>query len=218
MTKAGIDDYLLNDLKALIKENVDPCLQIGVKTRSGFFSVPELVLTCVDYLGALYVGWNNEKAKNGRPIFTSSSKAEEYLRDVFGQVFSEYKIRGDLLWEIYRHGTVHLNEPKTLQNGAKRISWYLFKGGYGERMIIGQVPVGIGNYVQMPVSHLVPMQVTGLPGEWILPVCTTCLYEDLLSSIHVYAKMIQTNSSIEDRFRNTVNEMVKPDITNISWS
>jgi len=216
MNKQEIVGYLSNDLKPFLIEDITPCLQIGVKTRAGFFSVPKLVLTCVDYLGALYVGWNNER-KNGRPVFTSGPKAKAYLRDLFGQVYPEYKTHGDLLWEIYRHGTVHLNEPKILQNGARTISWQLFKGDFKERTIIGGVPTAPGKSIQMSQTHLVPAEIDGLPGEWMLPVCTTCLYEDLLASIDEYVGLIQKRSDIEDRFRKTVNEMVKPDITSITW-
>ena len=69
MTKAEIVDYLKNDLKPLVKDDVSPCLQIGVPTRAGFFSVPRLVLSCVDYLGALYMGWNGER-RDGIPKFS----------------------------------------------------------------------------------------------------------------------------------------------------
>jgi hypothetical protein len=217
MNKQEIVDYLSMDLKPFIIEDITPCLQIGFKTRAGFFSVPKLVLTCVDYLGALYVGWNNER-KNGRPVFTSGPKAKAYLRDLFGQVYAEYKTHGDLLWEIYRHGTVHLNEPKVLQNGTRTISWQLFKGDYKQRKVEGGgVPTAPGKFVRMDLTHLVPAEIVGLPGEWMLPVCTTCLYEDLVASIDQYVDLIQSNSAIEDSFRKTVNEMVKPEITGINW-
>lgn len=216
MNKREIVDYLSMDLKQFVIEDITPCLQIGVKTRGGFFSVPKLVLTCVDYLGALYVGWNNERARDGRPLFTSGSKAKAYIHNLFGEVYPEYKTHGDLLWEIYRHGTVHLNEPKVLLNGKRTISWQLFKGDFKERTIIGGVPTAPGKSVQMSQTHLVP-EIVGLPGEWMLPVCTTCLYEDLLASIDEYVSLIQKDPNIEARFRKTVDEMVKPDITSINW-
>lgn len=219
MTTKEVLDYLNVEMKTLVEDEIKPCLSIGVANRGGFFSVPMLVLSCVDYLGALYSGWQpSERDHNGRPIFTSSVKAVRYLHDVFGEVFPEYKKQGRLLWEIYRHGTVHLNEPKALQNGKKTISWYIFKGNWKERMIVGKVPTGIGKSVEMSfLSHIVPIEITGLPDEWIMPVCTTCLYEDLLGSLDVYSQMIQKDPTLEDKFRNTVNEMVKPDQTNITW-
>jgi len=217
MAKQEIVDYLKTDMKKIIEDDIKACLLIGVP-NSGYFSVPKLVLSCVDYIGALYCGWKTTEVFNsGRPNFTATWKAVRYLEDVLGQVFPECKVRGRLLWEIYRHGTVHLNERKALQNGARTISWYIFKGDWKERMIIGAVPTGIGSSVQMPVSHLILMPVAGLPNDWILPTCTTCLYEDLLASLDVYAGMIQKDPNLENNFRSAVDEMVKPDQTNITW-
>jgi hypothetical protein len=217
MTRQEIVGYLSLEMRKVVEDDIKPCLLIGAP-KGGYFSVPKLVLSCVDYLGALYCGWQpTERNSAGRPIFTSTLKAIKYLEDVFGQVFREYRSRGKLLWEIYRHGTVHLNEPKALQNGAKTISWFIFKGGWNERMIDADVPTGPGQSVRMYVSHIVPMEITGLPNVWILPICTTCLYEDLLRSLEVYAQKIQKDPNLENNFRNTVNEMVKPDQTNIPW-
>lgn len=219
MTKQEIADYLRTEMKTIVEDDIKPCLLIGVP-RGGYFSVPRLVLSCVDYLGALYCGWRTDEVfGDGRPNFTATRKAVKYLEDVFGEVFPEYRIRGRLLWEIYRHGTVHLNQPKALQNGARTISWYIFKGNWKERMIVGNVPTGIGTSVLMPVSHLVPMPMTRLPNDWILPICTTCLYEDLLVSLDVYADMIQkeTTPTLESNFKSAVDEMVKPEQTTITW-
>lgn len=219
MTKQEIVDYLRTDMKTIVEDDIKPCLLIGVP-RGGYFSVPKLVLSCVDYLGALHSGWKTTEIFNdSRPNFTATKKAVGYLESVLGQVFSEYRVRGRLLWEIYRHGTVHLNQPKALQNATKTISWYIFKGDWKERTIVGSVPTGIGSSVLMPVTHLVPMPITGLPNEWILPICTTCLYEDLLASLDVYATMIQkeTTPTLENNFRSAVDEMVKPEQTALTW-
>jgi hypothetical protein len=217
MTKPEIVNYIHIDMKKIVEDDIKPCLLIGVP-NGGYFSVPKLVLSCVDYLGALYCGWKTTEIFNsGRPKFTASWKAVKYLEDVFGRVFSEYTVRSKLLWEIYRHGPVHLNEPKTLQNGARTISWYIFKGDWKERTIVGTVPTGIGTSVQMVLQHLLPMEIIGLHNEWILPIGTTCLYEDLLASLDVYAGMMQKDFNLESNFRNAINEMVKPDHTTISW-
>jgi len=217
MITQEIVDYIAIDMKKTVVDDIKPCLLIGVR-EGGYFSVPRLVLSCVDYLGALYCGWKpTETYAGGKPNFTATRKAVRYLKDVFGQVFSDYKVRAELLWEMYRHGTVHLNEPKVLQNGTKSISWQIFKAGFNERMIIGGVPTGPGTSVQMYLSHLVPMEITGLPGQWILPIGTTCLYEDLVASLDVYAGMVLKDRSLEDNFRSAVNEMVKPEEVTIAW-
>lgn len=210
MSKREIIDYLTVDLKTACQNDILPAIQIG-QSEGGYFSVPRLVLSCVDYLGALYCGWKStECTRSGRPRFTASSKAIRYLEEIFGQVFGEYRVRGKLLWEIYRNGTVHLNEPKVLKNGANTIKWYLFKGNLTERM---HVRTGIGQ-----VSHLIPVPSPGHPNDWFLPVGISCLYQDLQDSLNKYADLIQTNPTLEDAFRSAMNEIVKPEPTNITWA
>jgi hypothetical protein len=221
MTKKDIVDYLTTDLKEIVNEDIKPCLLIGVPTLGGFFSVPRLVLTCVDYLGALYCGWKPTEMTNGRPNFTASWKAIKYIQDVLGQAYSEYGVRAKLLWAIYRHGTVHLNQPKVLQNGAKTIAWHIYKGqlSTGHQLIVSAVPTGIGTKVEMPIQHLFPMPIRGQSNDWILPISTTCLYQDLLESLDIYASMIQneTIATLGDNFRSAMNEMVKPEQTAMTW-
>jgi hypothetical protein len=218
MNKQEIIDYLTNDMKTLIEDDIKPCLLIH-QPRGGYFSVPKLVLSCVDYLAALYCGWQTHEAIGGRPNFTSTAKALRYLQEVFGQVFSEYRVRAELLWQVYRHGTVHLNEPKFLQNGAKTIWWQVFKGNFKQRMMLGAVPTGVGSSVQMVLSHLVPMEIPTLRNQWVFPICSTCLYEDLLDSLDIYAQKIDNDSTstLEAKFRSAVDEMVKPEQTTITW-
>jgi hypothetical protein len=217
MTKQEITDYLNIDMRKIITDDIGQCLLIG-KPEGGYFSIPKLVLSCVDYLGALYEGWNGERdSRTRRPIFTSSQKATHYIQNVLGQVFYEYRTRGALLWEIYRHGTVHLNQPKTLQYGAETIGWLIIKGGFEERTFIVQLPTTGGQKINKWIAHLVPDLYPNTTNEWFLPLSTTCLYEDLLKSLDVYIDMINKNPNLENNFRSAIDEMIKPDQTQITW-
>ena len=56
--------------------DVQPCLNLG-RDEGGYFGVPRLVLSYVDYLGALYDGYNGKRdAKTGRRIFTRGKYAK----------------------------------------------------------------------------------------------------------------------------------------------
>ena len=212
MSLSDIVTYLQSDLKQSILDDVQPCLQVG-KPRGGYFAVPRLVLSYVDYLGALYHGYAGERDRSRRRVFAKSAYAKAFLRDIFGRVDSHYAKHGDLLWEIYRNGTIHLYEPMALENQAAKIEWQVYK--HPDRTVILPVPIGGGAVKNMPVTHLVPMPV--LPNEWIQPISTVCLYEDLLAAIDVYTNAIQTDSAAECRFRETVNKLLQPERTSLNW-
>jgi hypothetical protein len=55
MNLTKIVKYLTEDLKASVQNDVKPCLSLGRK-EGGYFAVPRLVLSYVDYLGGLYHG------------------------------------------------------------------------------------------------------------------------------------------------------------------
>ncbi len=213
MSRDEIIEYLSVELKKVIRDDILPAIQMG-QGRGGYFSTPRLVLSCVDYLGALYCGWRTIEQQGGRPVFTATPKSIKYLEDIFGEVFAEYRVRAKLLWKIYGHGTVHLNEPKILTNGIQTIPWYLFKAGLTERMT-GMRGGTIG--IKDVITHLVPKEFE--PGEWILPVGISCLYQDLEDSLDKYANHIKTdpNPTLENNFRSAMDEIVKPETTTLTW-
>lgn len=212
MTINDIVAYLQSDLKQSVLDDVQPCLQVG-KPRGGYFAVPRLVLSYVDYLGALYHGYAGERYHSGRRVFAKSTYAKAFLRDIFGRVDSHYAKHGDLLWEIYRNGTIHLYEPMALSNQVAKIEWQVYK--HPDRTVILPIAMGGGAVKNMPLTHLVPVPV--LPNKWIQPISTVCLYEDLLAAIDVYTNSIQTDSTTERRFRETINELLQPERTDLSW-
>jgi hypothetical protein len=95
-------------------DDISPCLNLG-HDEGGYFAVPRLVLSCVDYLGAFYNGYRGRKDRSGRRIFTDGKYSKAVLNDLFGQVDANYRTYSDLLWEIYRNSTIHLHSPKLLK-------------------------------------------------------------------------------------------------------
>jgi hypothetical protein len=116
MVVSKILDYLTSDLKKSVINDVRSCLNLG-HDEGGYFAVPRLVLSYVDYLGALYNGYNGKRnERTGKRIFTSGKYAEIFLNDIFGRIDPNYIEYNALLWEIYRNGTIHLYSPKILKN------------------------------------------------------------------------------------------------------
>lgn len=175
MTTSEIDDYLRNDLKTSTVDDIEPCLY----GKGGYFGVPRLVLSYVDYLGALFHGYKHQE-KNKRKIFAKHSYAKRFLKYVFGLIDANYCSYGDLLWEIYRNGTIHLYEPLTLQNSDQKITWVTYKGHREKEFLSSPYSV--------EVTHLVPQYFRN--RIWIQPISISCLYEDLKSAIDLFSLMI----------------------------
>jgi len=204
MTSAQIRKYLINDLKVSLANDVKPT----VRPRSmegGYFSVPRLVLSYVDFLGALYNGYNG-KIVRGRRILARASYAKRFLKEVFGRIDVNYRIYGDLLWEVYRNGTVHLYEPMKLSNRGQVIGWMVYKGARRKLLPIGQKP----RYV----VHLVPFKMGKF---WVQPVSITCLYKDLIRAVEEYSKMIGRSSKLRVNFRQAANALKIPEPTHLVW-
>lgn len=129
MNKDEICEYLEEDLKKSIFNDVKPIIQPHEK-EGGYFGVSRLVLCYVDYLGALYIGYNGETDRSGRKKISTVNKAKSYIKHVLSKVDPLYESYGDLLYEMYRHGTVHLYQPKTFINKDTKetLSWLTHKG------------------------------------------------------------------------------------------
>ena len=205
MTKNEIVDYLTKDLKISVLNDVKPCLQL-TSSNGGYFAVPRLTLSYVDYLGALYNGYSGLTIK-GRRVFATSSCAKAFLENVFGTIDPNYKIYGALLWEIYRNGTIHLYAPLTLENQGKTIEWSVHKGQRTEQILGPSKPIW--------ATHLVPIQYSRT--GWLQPISIVCLYEDLLSAIDEYAKLISENSTLEQKFKQVADALQIPEHTSLKW-
>jgi hypothetical protein len=192
MTSTEIEEYLRNDLKDSIVNDIQPCL-VG---EGGYFGVPRLVLSYVDYLGALFHGYKHPNQTKQRS-FARHTYAKRFLKYIFGLIDSNYCYHGELLWEIYRNGTVHLYEPLTLQNSGRRITWVTYKGERNK--------VFLRSPYEVEVTHLVPHFFRN--HIWIQPISIDCLYLDLKSAVDLLAIMISKNQNLSLIFRNTANAL-----------
>jgi len=205
MTAAQMQDYLIDDLRRSLVNDVKPI----VKARSlegGYFAVPRLVLSYVDYLGALYYGYHG-LTSHGRRIFALQSYAKRFLKDVFGLIDVNYQNHGELVWEIYRNGTIHLYEPMRLENGGNVIGWMVYKGARRKLLPISRNPQW--------VVHLIPIRLGG--GVWAQPLSITCLYADLVRAVERYSDLIINNATLQDNFRTAANALRIPEHTRLAW-
>jgi hypothetical protein len=113
---------------------------------------------------------------------------------------------GEVLWEIYRNGTIHLYEPLKLKNSTEEITWLAHKGSRTETL---------PNPYNIQVRHLVPYEHGN--HWWQQPISITCLYDDLLHAINIYSSMISIDHTLETNFVQVADELQIPENTIVKW-
>lgn len=203
----------LNDLRRSAETDIAPIIQPR-NSEGGYFGVPRSVFSYVDFLGALYCGYGGQ-IRNGVRQIATSRKAERFITEVMGEVDQNYRINGEVLYRIYRHGTVHAYRPNALRRADGRvIAWICYKGSREDR-------VSDGNIVNIVATHCIPIRWTDTEDR--VPVSINCLYEDLLASIEKYYTMIENevgsnaNSALQQNYSNVVDALMLPEETTLTW-
>lgn len=188
MNLEQIKSFLEEELKEQILLDIAPILYIGQKV-GGYFGVTRQILCLVDFLGALYRGYDG-KRKNKRMVISETWKAKELIKGVFGDIDPKYRENGEVLYDMYRHGLVHLYQPRAIkQENGRKLEWVIYKGPR-ERAAIK-----FGERVIQNVRHL---GVTVNPSDKktdLLTISITCLYKDLLTAIDRYYVLLENDKS-----------------------
>ncbi|MGA9350610.1 MAG: hypothetical protein WBW48_17655 [Anaerolineae bacterium] len=130
MTVEEAVGYLDKNLCKSIINDVWPILdRWRCHSEGGYFGVTRLVLCYVDYLGALYCG---TQGNNNPRHLATSKKAKTYIKEVMSKIDPLYgeDYIANLLYDMYRHGTVHLYEPKRFidkKTHSKCLLWHVNK-------------------------------------------------------------------------------------------
>ncbi len=205
MSLQEIRDYLEDDLKASIRNDIGPVVQ--PRPEGGYFAVPRSVLSYVDFLGALYGGYGGDTDRSGRRRIATSEKAIRFIKDVMGEVDELYQRNGVLLYEMFRHGTVHLYRPHELRRSDGRVlSWLAYKGPREHWVNVPRA---------LKVRHLQPVRRNG-NSDW-LPVSITCLYDDLLLAVDVFWRKLQSDPHLVANWHSASVALCEPEPTNESW-
>ena len=204
MSIREIEEYLKDDLKVSLEHDVLPVLE----GPGGYFGVARAVLCYVDFLGALYRGYKGGKACSDRKQIATSKKATAFISEILGHVDHLYQTNGKLLYEMYRHGTVHLYAPKELKRKRRILSWMPYKEGREAWLIVD-------NRARL-IRHLKPLQRDG-KSDW-LPVSITCLYHDLRAAIDEFARRLSTDQQLFDNWQSAAAALCEPECTELGWS
>lgn len=206
--KRGLGD-LLNSAEFDIKPIIQPNTPEG-----GYFGVVRSVLCYIDYLGALYEGYDGRsKFGNGTQKLATPEKAKKFIKEILGVVDESYKLNGELLYEMYRHGTVHLYRPHRLKNSNGRVLFWLTYKGSREYWTHYE-------HKAIKVRHLQILKWKN--KEYALPVSIICLYEDLIESVQLYFEKIENElkngtNHLLNNYSTMVEALMKPEPTKLSW-
>lgn len=206
--KRGLGD-LLNSADLDIKPIIQPNIPEG-----GYFGVVRSVLCYIDYLGALYEGYDGKsKFTNGAQKIATPKKAKKFIKEILGVVDEVYKSNGELLHEMYRNGTVHLYRPHRLKSSnGKVLFWLVYKG-----------PREYWTHYEHKSIKVKHLQICKWENkEYMLPVSINCLYEDLIESVQLYFERIESElkNDVHDLLNNysaTIEALMKAETTKLTW-
>lgn len=178
--KEFIENFINNHIVKSIKNDIRPLLKTKNEDGEigGYFAVPVLVFTLVEYLGVLYAGKDSKKS--------GSEKAVTFIRKYFGQINLRYEEIGGLLYDMFRHGSVHEREPKHyIYPDNNAFGWELAKD-------------------EKELKHLT------IDKGFHLVLSIDDLYDDLLKSVQLFSYDLKRSIGLRAKFIGAYNQMKKP--------
>lgn len=209
-----IKRFLEEEVKEQIFLEIAPILYIG-QPVGGYFGVTRQILCFVDFLGALYSGYDDKEKKDdlkkdGRMRISKSEKVKTFITKFMGEKLDpKYKENGIIFYDMYRHGLVHLYQPKTIkQKNGRLLQWALYKGQRESHQ--EGFDAQRGRFVIPNARHLEIVADPRNPQEDLLTISITCLYKDLLTAIDRFYKKIEENNNDEiKKWRQTANAILE---------
>ncbi len=206
-----IKKFLEDEVKEQIFLEIEPILYIGQAT-GGYFGATRQILCFLEFLGALSAGYNGkDKYPNGAKKIATPKKTIQFIEDLLGKVDSQYSQNGKHLYAMYRHGLVHLYQPRTIkQKNGRVLKWAAYKGSREHASI--NFKTDSGEFLIQDVRHLGISEDPSDKSSDFLTISITCLYKDLLTVIdNLYQKTIENKSDNLKNWRETANAILEPE-------
>jgi hypothetical protein len=161
-----IIDYLEKDFASAINNDLIAIVTFHDGGLGGFHSVPREVFCYIDYISAIRYGEN------------TSVNAIRFIENYLGKLNVRYKHYGRLLYEMWRHGTVHEFDPKRLRHSSKRysIGWQTNNGS-------GKEERG---------CHLECFKVYGKSDTFLLNINLFQLVDDFVGGVQILISELKT--------------------------
>lgn len=183
------------------------------KRQGGYFVVTRQILCMIDFLGAVYSGYSKaEKDRDrsdGQERISKTNKAKKFIATFFKPRNVYHAAAIGQLYDIYRHGLVHLYQPRVLKyNSKKALQWFFYRGQkrFYKRMSIDAPQ---GKKIFKNVGYLQVLKNSNLK-YYYFPIGIDCLYEDFVSAVELYRDKLGKTESLQRRWRTTVNAICKP--------
>ncbi len=207
----------LGGLRTSLRDDLLPVVETcGAREPSGCLIIPREVFAYVDFLGALYCGYDGSVDGAGRRKIADSSKAVRFLNEVFGEVDEAYRSHGELVYQMIRHGTVHIFRPHMLRRAdGATIEWVTYEGGRRG------VTVSYAGET-LVVSHIQPLMMDASESRYVLPVSISILLHDLVGAIDVYEAQMNAqhdggDTTLLERYGSTMAALVQSEATRLNW-
>lgn len=209
MTKDEIYSFIDNELIPQTKQEIQSLIHPD-KKQGGYFVVTRQILCITDFLGAVYCGYSRKdrfKDSKGKNISTSS-KAKTFIKDFFKPKNTYQDDIVNKLYFMYRHGLVHLYQPKYVKLGNKKVLlWFFYKGNRYQNTM--SVDSNNGKRYFNNVDHLKVVPDGTSNKYYYLPICIDALYSDFELAVREYKNKLNYKK-YQVRWRSVVNAICKP--------
>lgn len=210
MTRDEMVNFLDHELIPQTKQEIGNWIRPR-KKQGGYFIVVRQIFCMVDFLGAVYNGYplsESTQDKHGYRIATTN-KAIRFILKFFKPINTYQTGVVSQLYDMYRHGLVHLYQPKILKlNNNKRLLWFFYRGKRFDKKI--NAGTDIGNLVFLNVEHLKVINNGPNKKLYYLPICVDSLYEDFETAVQTYREKLKNTRTLQVKWRTTVNAICKP--------
>lgn len=183
------------------------------KKQGGYFVVTRQILCMVDFLGAVYSGYplkeRQKDQKDNKERIATTDKARKFIASFFEpkETYTDSAISN--LYSIYRHGLVHLYQPRVLKYNSRRVlQWYFYRGK--KRFYKTQtIDTPLGKKVFNNVEHLQILK-TSNKKHYFFPIGIDCLYQDFVKAVRSYKDKLNNTKYLQTNWRTAVNAICRP--------
>ena len=167
----------------------------------------------VDFLGAVYSGYPlSERTKDNRERkerIATSKKAIKFINAFFKPRNTYKKDLVNKLYNMYRHGLVHLYQPRILAyKNNSTLRWLIYKGKRSySRMYVN---TNQGKTLVKNVNHFNIIQIPSDKSRFYLAICIDGLFEDFKQATIEYRNKLKTTKYLQTNWRTTVNAICTP--------
>lgn len=201
-------DFLNEELLPQTKQEIEGLIHPTKKT-GGYFVVTRQILCMTDFLGAVYSGYPRkervEDLRQRKERISTGKKAQKFIKAFFEPKNTYKKSTVETLYQMYRHGLVHLYQPRILKYKNGSLNWFIYKGNRHQDRIIVNEKITVTN-----VDHLKIIQLQKGSKQYFLAICIDSLFEDFSNSIEKYKKKLQFSKQLQTNWRTAVNAICTP--------